>query len=186
MHKAILYQRVSQIANQMKGCLASGYPFVFPGFPVYASFMSAAVAKTGHASMPKPNEQLEGGHAVLAVGYDDANQWFIVRNSWGTEWGIKGDFTLPDAVPARPESCGRFLDDQGGEVNGACSEAGKNIRSNGIVENWIETPPAWSWLAGFYVWLNVAFPLAIKTLNTVCRCKGKSDHRLKLNGGFDP
>jgi len=94
MHKAILYQRVSQIANQMKGCLASGYPFVF-GFSVYASFMSAAVAKTGHASMPKPNEQLEGGHAVLAVGYDDANQWFIVRNSWGTGWGMKGYFTLP-------------------------------------------------------------------------------------------
>ncbi len=96
MHKAILYQRVSQLANQMKGCLASGYPFVF-GFSVYASFMSPAVAKTGHASMPKPNEQLEGGHAVLAVGYDDANQWFIVRNSWGTGWGMKGYFTLPYA-----------------------------------------------------------------------------------------
>jgi C1A family cysteine protease len=94
MHKAVLYQRVSQIANQMKGCLASGYPFVF-GFSVYASFMSTAVAKTGHASMPKPNEQLEGGHAVLAVGYDDVNQWFIVRNSWGTGWGMKGYFTLP-------------------------------------------------------------------------------------------
>jgi C1A family cysteine protease len=45
--------------------------------------------------MPKPNEQLEGGHAVLAVGYDDVNQWFIVRNSWGTGWGMKGYFTLP-------------------------------------------------------------------------------------------
>jgi C1A family cysteine protease len=96
MHKAVLYQRVSRTVNQMKGCLASGYPFVF-GFSVYASFMTPAVAKTGHAAMPKPNEQLEGGHAVLAVGYDDANQWFIVRNSWGTSWGIKGYFTLPYA-----------------------------------------------------------------------------------------
>jgi C1A family cysteine protease len=96
MHQAVLYQRVTRTANQMKGCLASGYPFVF-GFSVYASFMSATVAKTGHASMPKPNEQMEGGHAVLAVGYDDANQWFIVRNSWGTGWGMKGYFTLPYA-----------------------------------------------------------------------------------------
>ncbi len=96
MHKAVIYQRVSQIVNQMKGCLASGYPFVF-GFTVYASFMSAAVAKTGHAPMPKPDEQIEGGHAVLAVGYDDAKQWFIVRNSWGTGWGMKGYFTLPYA-----------------------------------------------------------------------------------------
>ncbi|HUL44312.1 MAG TPA: C1 family peptidase [Bacteroidota bacterium] len=93
-HKAVLYQRVSRLLNQMKGCLASGYPFVF-GFSVYESFMSNVVAKTGHAPMPSPNEHLEGGHAVTAVGYDDINQWFIVRNSWGTGWGLKGYFTMP-------------------------------------------------------------------------------------------
>ena len=95
-HKAVLYQRVTRVVNQMKGCLASGYPFVF-GFSVYESFMSTAVAKNGHAAMPKSNETLEGGHAVLAVGYDDTHQWFIVRNSWGTSWGLKGYFTLPYA-----------------------------------------------------------------------------------------
>ena len=95
-HKAILYQRVVRDANQMKGCLASGYPFVF-GFSVYDSFMGTSVAATGHAQLPGPKDKLEGGHAVMAVGYDDANQWFIVRNSWGTGWGIKGYFTLPYA-----------------------------------------------------------------------------------------
>ena len=95
-HKAVLYQRVSRNLNQMKGCLASGYPFVY-GFGVYDSFMTPAVAKTGHAPMPSSTEQLVGGHAVLAVGYDDANQWFIVRNSWGNGWGIKGYFTMPYA-----------------------------------------------------------------------------------------
>jgi C1A family cysteine protease len=95
-HKAVLYQRVNRVVNQMKGCLASGYPFVF-GFSVYESFMNAAVAKNGHAVMPKPSETLEGGHAVLAVGYDDAHQWFMVRNSWGTSWGLKGYFTIPYA-----------------------------------------------------------------------------------------
>ncbi len=107
MHKAVLYQRVTRTANQMKGCLASGYPFVF-GFSVYASFMSLSVAKTGHASMPKPNEQLEGGHAVLAVGYDDEKQWFIVRNSWGTGWGMKGYFTLPYAYLLEPNLADDF------------------------------------------------------------------------------
>jgi C1A family cysteine protease len=82
--------------NQMKGCLASGYPFAF-GFTVYESFESQQVAQTGNAPMPQPGEQVLGGHAVLAVGYDDANQWFIVRNSWGTAWGMKGYFTLPYA-----------------------------------------------------------------------------------------
>ena len=92
--KVLSYQRVSRILNQMKGCLASGYPFVF-GFTVYDSFESAAVAHSGHASMPQPGEQVAGGHAVVAVGYDDANQWFIARNSWGVNWGMKGYFTLP-------------------------------------------------------------------------------------------
>ncbi len=95
-HKAILYQRVVRDLIQMKGCLASGYPFVF-GFTVYESFETQQVAQTGHASMPQHREKMLGGHAVMAVGYDDANQWFIVRNSWGTSWGMQGYFTLPYA-----------------------------------------------------------------------------------------
>ena len=93
-HKAILYQRVVTDLDQMKGCLASGYPFAF-GFTVYQSFESPQVAQTGHAPLPQPDETVLGGHAVLAVGYDDANQWFIVRNSWGAKWGMQGYFTLP-------------------------------------------------------------------------------------------
>jgi len=80
----------------MKGCMASGYPFVF-GFSVYQSFESQQVAKSGHASMPAPGEKAVGGHAVVAVGYDDSQNWFIVRNSWGSGWGMKGYFTLPYA-----------------------------------------------------------------------------------------
>lgn len=95
-HKAILYQRVVRDLIQMKGCLASGYPFVF-GFTVYESFESQEVAQTGHAPMPQHGEKVLGGHAVVAVGYDDANQWFIVRNSWGTGWGMQGYFTMPYA-----------------------------------------------------------------------------------------
>jgi len=64
------YQRVTRSLSPFKGCLASGYPFVF-GFTVYASFESTRVAQTGPASMPPPNEQVAGGHAVMAVGYDD-------------------------------------------------------------------------------------------------------------------
>jgi C1A family cysteine protease len=56
-----------------------------------------AVAKSGHASLPKSGEQTVGGHAVVGVGYDDAKQWFVVRNSWGDGWGMKGYFTLPYA-----------------------------------------------------------------------------------------
>ena len=93
-HQALSYHRVPQTLNQMKGCLLEGFPFVF-GFTVYESFESAAVAKTGKLNMPKKNESVVGGHAVVAVGYDDTSKRFIVRNSWGAAWGIKGYFTIP-------------------------------------------------------------------------------------------
>jgi C1A family cysteine protease len=37
---------------------------------------------------------LQGGHAILIVGYDDAGKYFIVKNSWGTEWGEAGYFKI--------------------------------------------------------------------------------------------
>ena len=92
---AVGYQRLdSTNLNQLKGCIASGFPFVF-GFTVYDAFESQEVAKTGVLNMPGPSEKVQGGHAVLAVGYDDAAQRFSVRNSWGKDWGIKGYFTIP-------------------------------------------------------------------------------------------
>jgi C1A family cysteine protease len=95
-NQALSYQRLVQTLSQLKGCLASGFPFVF-GFTVYDSFESDTVAKTGVAPMPSGGEKVLGGHAVLAVGYDDPSQRFIVMNSWSTGWGQKGYFTIPYA-----------------------------------------------------------------------------------------
>lgn len=92
--QVVSYSRVARSLTQMRGCLASGFPFVF-GFTVYESFESQAVADTGVVPMPAYGESVLGGHAVLAVGYDDAHQRFIVRNSWGTGWGVRGYFTMP-------------------------------------------------------------------------------------------
>jgi C1A family cysteine protease len=101
-HQALVYRRVLGQLHQMQGCLAQGYPFVF-GFSVYESFMSPDVAKTGKVPLPPRGEQLIGGHAVLAVGYDDAEQSFIVRNSWGTGWGIKGYCLMPYGYLTDPQ-----------------------------------------------------------------------------------
>jgi C1A family cysteine protease len=106
-HKVILYQRLVPTLNQLKGCVASGYPFVF-GFTVYDSFESSAVAASGHAPMPASGEAVIGGHAVMGVGYDDSQQWFIVRNSWGTTWGLNGYFTLPYAYVTDPNLADDF------------------------------------------------------------------------------
>jgi C1A family cysteine protease len=113
--RAVAYQRVIPLLNQLKGCLAAGYPFVF-GFTVYESFESQQVTNTGHAPMPATSEQVLGGHAVLCVGYEDAHQWFICRNSWGDAWGMpsgpghkdRGYFTLPYPYLTSPQLSSDF------------------------------------------------------------------------------
>ena len=92
-HLITAYQRLSGL-QEMKACLAQGMPFVF-GFSVYEHVMTSAVARTGVIRMPKPGERLEGGHAVMAVGYDDASETLLFRNSWGGSWGKKGYGQLP-------------------------------------------------------------------------------------------
>ena len=80
-------------------CLTDGFPFVF-GFSVYSSFMEEEVRNTGVMPMPQPGETLLGGHAVMAVGYDEEKELLLVRNSWGKEWGDKGYFRMPyDYIP---------------------------------------------------------------------------------------
>ena len=101
-HTAVSYYQVSQNLNQLKGCLAEGYPFAF-GMTVYDSFESDDVANNGIVQLPLPNEQQIGGHAVLVVGYDDSQQRFIVRNSWGIDWGMAGYFTMPYAYMINPD-----------------------------------------------------------------------------------
>ena len=95
-HEAVAYQNVVQSLSQLKGALASGFPIVF-GFTVYESFESDTVAQTGQMTMPVSTEGCLGGHAVLAVGYDDSTQNFIVRNSWGSNWALSGYFMMPYA-----------------------------------------------------------------------------------------
>jgi len=108
------YARVPQTMEDMKGCINEGFPFVF-GFAVFESFMTHEVATTGIMPMPDEFEGILGGHAVQACGYDDENQWFIVRNSWGEEWGDKGYFYMPYEYISNTQLCSdlwavRFVD----------------------------------------------------------------------------
>jgi len=94
-HKPVSYYRIDNtVITEMKKCLAGGFPIIF-GMSVYDSFMSEAAAATGNIPMPATDEQIQGGHALLCVGYDDAKKVFIVRNSWGTSWGDKGYCYIP-------------------------------------------------------------------------------------------
>lgn len=94
------------VLERLKTHLAAGHPAMF-GFTVYSSVAQAE--ETGRIPFPYGRERIEGGHAVVAMGYDDAmtirnasggeaaRGAFLIRNSWGTGWGEKGYGWLPYA-----------------------------------------------------------------------------------------
>ncbi len=106
-HQVLTYERVGQTLTELKSCLAMGYPIIF-GFSVYDSFESDTVARTGILNMPKKGEQLLGGHAVLCIGYNESTQRFLVRNSWGSGWGLGGYYWMPYAYLTNNNLCDDF------------------------------------------------------------------------------
>ena len=94
-HRIQSYHRILSISD-MLACLTEGFPFVF-GFALYESFEDPKTAQTGVVKMPKETERMLGGHAVLAVGFDQKAKRIIARNSWGNAWGMDGYFTMPFA-----------------------------------------------------------------------------------------
>jgi C1A family cysteine protease len=87
------YYRLRTLRD-IKTSLAEGYPAIF-GFTVYSGFDSNEVERTGVLEMPGEFEEVLGGHAVMVVGYNNATQQLIVRNSYGPDWGDKGYFYMP-------------------------------------------------------------------------------------------
>jgi C1A family cysteine protease len=93
------------LLNQIKTYLAGGLPSMF-GFTVYNSYTQAAT--TGKIPFPTAGEKIVGGHAIMAVGFDDKMKIkntnpgaiettgaLLIRNSWGPAWGAAGYGWLP-------------------------------------------------------------------------------------------
>jgi C1A family cysteine protease len=110
-YQALLYYRLDvqgvtrqHLLDKIKQHLRMGLPLVF-GFTCYTSLNTA---DSGQIPFPDRNEEVEGGHAVMAVGFDDdktitncnnskikSKGAILIRNSWGEEWGDRGYGWLP-------------------------------------------------------------------------------------------
>ena len=92
-----------ELLQRIKANLAASLPSMF-GFSVFSSIDQM---DGGEIPYPSRHESHMGGHAVVAIGYDDAKEIenpndgyvstgaFLIRNSWGEAWGEDGYGWLP-------------------------------------------------------------------------------------------
>jgi C1A family cysteine protease len=112
-YQGLVYHRLDNVPaslpleKRIKLQIVYGWPLMF-GFSCYQSLRDAQTIATGEIPYPTPYEARIGGHAVVAVGYDDNKKIknprfggeetkgaFLIRNSWGTDWGC-----VPPEAPA--------------------------------------------------------------------------------------
>jgi C1A family cysteine protease len=98
-------QNPKDLLTRIKTNLNAGLPSMF-GFTVYSSITEAKT--NGRIPFPAPGDRSVGGHAVVAVGYDnelkikskfpsgvETKGAILIRNSWGSGWGEEGYGWLP-------------------------------------------------------------------------------------------
>ena len=95
-YEAVSFARITPGENA-RAAVAAGLPVIFGAW--FPGNMYDAAQTTG--VMPGPAEQKEqpgAGHCMVIVGYDHPAQQWIVRNSWGANWGDKGYVRIPYAA----------------------------------------------------------------------------------------
>jgi len=124
---------LDQNLQNLKRCLSHGYPFVFvfAVTPVMDAWFKNRQQQEESQFIMAEGElvprNVHMGHAVLALGYDDDyfNGVFIVRNSWGPEWGMNGHFFIPYTVVTNPDISAEFF-----VIERVCSDLKNRCNSN--------------------------------------------------------
>ena len=91
-HKIISPKKVKQNLYDIKCALNDGHIIAF-GLLVKQSIMN--LNNSNYIYNPFASESVLGGHALTIIGYNQKDQLFKIRNSWGLEWGNDGNFYIP-------------------------------------------------------------------------------------------
>lgn len=105
--KVVKAKAVRKELHDIKSAIYEGYP-VAVSLKIFNSFNP----RKGFIPMPSDDEISEGkygNHAMVICGYNDEARFFVVRNSWGSKFGVKGYCYIPYAYIENPEL-----------LNGAC------------------------------------------------------------------
>lgn len=87
--------------DDIKSAIQEGYPVAI-SLKIYDSFNTT----TGFVKRPTKSEIESadfGYHAMVIVGYSDDTKFFVVRNSWGKEFGDNGYCYIPYSYICDPE-----------------------------------------------------------------------------------
>ncbi len=87
-YRVTSFKNVSSSVESIKSAVAHNGPVVTV-FVIYTDFLYYKSGVYRHVS-----GTIEGGHDVVIVGYDDEEQCWIVKNSWGPDWGDNGYFRV--------------------------------------------------------------------------------------------
>ncbi|MGM9739705.1 MAG: C1 family peptidase [Candidatus Cryptobacteroides sp.] len=105
--KIVKAKAVRKEIQDIKSAVCEGYPVAI-SLKIFNSFNPSK----GFIPMPSDEEIAEGksgNHAMVICGYNDEARFFVVRNSWGNKFGIKGYCYIPYTYIGNPEL-----------LNGAC------------------------------------------------------------------
>jgi len=132
----------SPTVSAIRGALLNYGPLVTT-MEVYSDFDTYLSGVYTHTS-----GTYRGGHAVLIVGYSDSGQYFIVKNSWGTDWGESGYFKIAYSELSSAVEFGYFtIAYKGTACSYLVSPSSQSFTSaggSGTVDVWTQSSCSWS------------------------------------------